>query len=295
MYEDWIAKIRQELKGLPDFPLGHPLLPHRETLGLQLQKSSPRWIISQTAEHGVQPVLDNGIQGLSMPAETFFKTDLSYVAWSGLTLHLSHCKEEDLPALQGAIVEDLLLEKGEFPLAHRPLGAAVSWVFREGPSGLAALLLEAERHAFQQQHGKVMLVLEAKENFYENLARLRAIKHLWRVLEEANGQTGTGRIGVFLPCTKADPYMELVSRTQMILSSAAGGAEWMQGELLPQLDPLTGLRLDAQLHHILHWESAVGEVDDPASGAYFLEELTRSFIQDIWTKFLDEHEKSTGC
>ena len=292
MYEEWIAKIAQELKGLPDFPLGHPLVPHRETLGLQLQKVHTRWIISQYGAH--QQSLDAGVQGLSLEADAFLAQDLSHVDWSLVSLRLLGATSQHLPALKHLKFGDLLLEDGDFITYKDRFGPALTWVLRENASGLSDLLLRAEEHVIRRKGGKIMLLLEAKENFYENLARIRAVKHLWRVLENAKGLRGSARIGVLLPSLKTDPYLELIARTQLILSSAAGGAEWMEGVLLPNIDSTTALRLDANLHHILHWESAVGEVDDPASGAYFLEHLTRSFIQDIWTKFLDDYEKSTG-
>jgi hypothetical protein len=294
MYEEWIAKIAQELKGLPDFPLGHPLVPHRETLGLQLQKEHTRWTISQYVNHPVQASLDAGVQGLSLCADSFVETDLSYIDWTLLTLRLIGGKEKHLRSLKDRAYKEILLEEGDFNLFHGTFGSALTWVIRENSSGLADVLLRAEEHALDKKRGKVLLLLEAKENFYENLARIRALKHLWRVLENTNETQGLARVGVLLPTVKTDPYLELIARTQMILSSATGGAEWMEGSLLPNMEGEMALRLDANLHHILHWESAVGEVDDPASGAYFLEHLTRSFIQNIWTKFLEDYEKSTG-
>ncbi|ADQ17616.1 hypothetical protein Lbys_1914 [Leadbetterella byssophila DSM 17132] len=277
---EWLQKVLSELPASPTFEVGNPLIDHTPTKALNIPKLQAHWLVSQWVDNKdeVLSSLQGGVQALSMKAETY--STLGDLDLSQKTIRIVGPSENLSP-------------KGNLILCDEPRPQNFKGKWGIQGDHMVDLLIKAEKVVFQQKYGPVHFLLPAKENFYLNLAQMRTLRHLWAKIEEANqAQAGSCSFGVLLPCTGQDSYTEIIARTQMATSAICGGADWLEGEPIPGLEKEFARRLDRNIQHILRWEGHLGEVDDPASGSYFLEDLTIKMIEETWSTYLETYEKS---
>lgn len=119
-----------------------------------------------------------------------------------------------------------------------------------------------------------------------------ADRALGQKIQEEHGKQG--RIFVLAGSAQTDPNLQVIAYTQMIASSAIGGANWIESAPLPYPEPeysrTFARRINRNIQHILQKESFLDRVDDAAAGSWFLDDLTRKIITQTWEKFLAEYE-----
>lgn len=131
-----------------------------------------------------------------------------------------------------------------------------------------------------------------RDTFVE-LCKLRALRLCWRKVLTASGLGHTPRTFVHAvtstrTITQRDPWVNLLRATTQTFAAVLGGA-----------DVVTPLPFDAALAErsaharrvarntalVLREESALGQVVDPAAGAYFFETLTDGLAREAWKRF----------
>lgn len=129
---------------------------------------------------------------------------------------------------------------------------------------------------------------------FASIAKLRAARQVWgRVAElcgAADGARGQWQHAVTsaVMLTRHDPWVNLLRTTIGCFAAAVGGADAIT--VLP-FDTAIGLpdafarRIARNTQAILHDESSLGRVIDPAGGSYYVETLTTDLAERAWAAF----------
>jgi methylmalonyl-CoA mutase len=131
-------------------------------------------------------------------------------------------------------------------------------------------------------------------NQFSSIAKLRAARRLWsRVAELSGAQTRAGAqsqhaVTSAAMLTRRDPWVNMLRNTIACFAAAVGGAETIT--VLP-FDSAIGLsddfarRIARNTQAVLHDETSLARVIDPAGGSYYVEVLTDQLAQSAWEKF----------
>lgn len=134
--------------------------------------------------------------------------------------------------------------------------------------------------------------------YFEEIAKFRAMRRLWRFLLESLNLPQT-----YLPIyaesgfrnkTIYDPWVNMLRNTTQGMSAAIGGAD----EILLRAFNITykvpqefGNRIARNQQLIMAQESYLDKVKDPAAGSYFIENLTEEMAAKAWEIFQEIEEK----
>lgn len=131
-------------------------------------------------------------------------------------------------------------------------------------------------------------------NQFDSIAKLRAARLLWARIGELSGQSATRQRqhAVTSPAmlSRRDPWVNILRGTLGCFAAAVGGADVItvspfDGALgLP--DEL-GRRIARNTQAVLHDESSLARVSDPAGGSYYVETLTEQLAAIAWQTFTE--------
>jgi methylmalonyl-CoA mutase len=127
-----------------------------------------------------------------------------------------------------------------------------------------------------------------------SMAKLRAGRRLWDRVAELCGAQAASRgqrqhaVTASVTLTRRDPWVNLLRATVGCFAAAVAGAEAIT---VAPFDSAVGLpddfgrRIARNTQSILHDESSLGRVLDPAGGSWYLESLTEQLAEVAWEKF----------
>lgn len=127
--------------------------------------------------------------------------------------------------------------------------------------------------------------------YFDSLAKIRALRLMWRTLSMAFGEETPARIearSARRMLSARDPWPNLLRLTAAGFAGAVGGADAMV------LDPFTraaglpdafALRQARNTQLILMEEAHLGRFDDPAAGSWYLDHRTRELAEAAWAEF----------
>lgn len=131
-------------------------------------------------------------------------------------------------------------------------------------------------------------------SYFAEIARLRALRLLWPQWRDkcwGLRQEPPLVSAEFAQQAYGDePFQNLIKTATIAMSAILGGAgcvyarpydDGRPGDYPPEL----GRRMARNAQHLLRMESGFEALEDPVSGAYFLEKLTRQFAEKIWSNF----------
>lgn len=140
-------------------------------------------------------------------------------------------------------------------------------------------------------------------NQFDSIAKLRAARLLWdRIGElcdlpaERAGQRQHAVTSAAM-LTKRDPWVNLLRTTIGCFAAAVGGAGSIT---VAPFDSALGLpddfgrRIARNTHSVLHDESSLARVSDPAGGSFYVESITGQLAAAAWEKFT-EIERAGGA
>ena len=153
--------------------------------------------------------------------------------------------------------------------------------------------LDAQGISADEAFANIIFRVSDTADEFLTIARLRALRRLWaRVGEVVNVRevhrgaiqhaVTSGRI-----ITRDDPWVNLLRATIGTFSAAVGGAEIIT--VLPH-DTAYGLptrfsrRIARNIQLVVGEESHIGQVKDPAGGAWVFESLTEQMAEKAWAK-----------
>ena len=162
--------------------------------------------------------------------------------------------------------------------------------------------LESQGIATAEGFTKILFRVTASADQMLTIARLRALRRLWarvgEVLEvpELNRGAFQHAVTSWRTITKDDPWVNLLRATVGAFSATVGGAEYIT--TLPH-DTAYGLpttfsrRIARNIQLLIGEEAHVGAVEDPAGGAWAIEDLSEQLANKAWTR-LQEIETQGG-
>ncbi len=319
-YPEWLRLVEEELKApATEYSVSaelkaNPFVKHEGAASVSIHKPGEGWIISQPAESAEEVLesLEGGAGGITLRADanTVFPHLLENVYLDFITLRVRVEDNKPLRNLHQYIVSkgydlsklDIVVQGlplAKFKTANKLYRGHLSLEIADphvdvSVASLARLLTRAEKTVFTEGIRKVVFSLPVQENFYLNLASVKALRYLWQKIEEVNEEIVKSRILVIINSGPVDPNLQVIANTQMVASSAIGGADWIESVLLPYPEPqysrAFSRRINRNIQHILQKESFLDRVDDAAAGSWFLDDLTRKIITQTWEKFLTGYE-----
>ncbi|MCL1822473.1 MAG: acyl-CoA mutase large subunit family protein [Prolixibacteraceae bacterium] len=161
---------------------------------------------------------------------------------------------------------------------------------------LTDLGLSAEKVA-----SKIKFNLSVSNNYFMEIAKLRAGRLLWAQIVKAYGirNDDSARMIVHVETatfnkTVYDPYVNMLRTQTEAMSAALGGAHSIT--VLP-FDAIFrdassfSERIARNQQILLKEESNIDKVSDPAGGSYYIENLTASIADRVWKLFIEVQEK----
>lgn len=147
---------------------------------------------------------------------------------------------------------------------------------------------------------KIQISLGISTNYFFEIAKFRAIRILWSQLLAAYQKEHTtldlrAESGL-RTCTLYDAHINMLRSTSQCMSAALGGANTISINNLNAAykeEDVFGSRMARNTSLILKEEAYLNKVSDPASGSYYIEELTNEMSLKAWSIF-KEIEASGG-
>lgn len=129
--------------------------------------------------------------------------------------------------------------------------------------------------------------------FFQEIAKLRAFRVLWQAFCSAYGDE-TPTIPVFTETSvrsysKLDPYVNLLRAGNSTFAAVLGGTDAHTvhpHDFLTESD-LSSRRIARNVQLVIKEEAHVSHVIDPSAGSYFIETLTKEFVEAAWNYFLE--------
>lgn len=156
--------------------------------------------------------------------------------------------------------------------------------------------MTARRLDVSQVAGKMHFFLSIGENFFMEIAKLRAIKMMWSQVARAfDGGDEAQKIRLHARCgsrnkSQLDPHSNILRATSEAMAAAIAGVDSIT---VPPFDAPLGdsdafsRRIARNLQLILQDELCLTALIDPAGGAWHIEKLTDQLAQAAWNTFQD--------
>lgn len=152
-----------------------------------------------------------------------------------------------------------------------------------------AILKEEEKN-IEQITNFLRFDFNIGERYFVELASIRAFKRLWLGLLEA--YEAPTAIFPFLHATTLsdqhdNQYWNMITATTQAMAAAIGGVDSIYVRPCNSLDKADAFtrRIARNVQHLLQSESYLNRVVDPASGAYYIENLTVALAEKAWQQF----------
>lgn len=132
--------------------------------------------------------------------------------------------------------------------------------------------------------------------FFQEIAKLRAFRVLWQAFSSAYGKEAPA-IPLFTETSvrsysKLDPYVNLLRAGNSTFAAVLGGTDAHTvhpHDFLTEPD-LSSRRIARNVQLVIKEEAHVSHVVDPAAGSYFIETLTKEYVEAAWNYFLEIEE-----
>lgn len=136
---------------------------------------------------------------------------------------------------------------------------------------------------------KMVCTLSVSTNFFEEVAKIRAIRIVWDSVLEYLGVDKSKRtmelhtVSAMKNLTKKDPFTNVLRTATSTMAGIVGNASAiliLHFDILHTIDPTPfSQKIAQQMHHIFAFESGLNDVVDPSKGSFFLEELTAQIAE----------------
>ncbi|MFN3931938.1 MAG: methylmalonyl-CoA mutase family protein [Brevundimonas sp.] len=155
---------------------------------------------------------------------------------------------------------------------------------------LVKAALDAGMSAEQALQGTVLGVAVDQE-YFDSLAKIRALRLIWRSLSRAFGAETPAVIEARSSrrmLSARDPWPNLLRLTAAGFAGAVGGADAVVLDAFSRASgrPDAFARRQARNTQLVLMEEAhIGRVDDPAAGSWYLDQRTRELAEAGWDEF----------
>lgn len=134
--------------------------------------------------------------------------------------------------------------------------------------------------------------LDISSKFFPEIAKLRALNHLWLHLLEAYGlETSAPKVIHAYTVSNTNienPYWDMIAATTQCLSAAISTVNLItvRPVILSEAQATFSRRIARNIQHLLKNESYIHKVSNPIDGAYYVEQLTQSIASKAWLSIL---------
>ena len=143
---------------------------------------------------------------------------------------------------------------------------------------------------------KIKFTFGTGSNYFTEIAKLRAARLLWSVVNNVFNRGSGANIKMDIHCvtsrwnkTLYDPYVNLLRTQTEVMSAVLGGADSVTTEpfdvVFRHPDEFSE-RIARNQQLILKEEAYFDKVADPAGGSYYIENLTNLISENAWNLFL---------
>ncbi len=144
---------------------------------------------------------------------------------------------------------------------------------------------------------RFQITIKAGDQLLTEVAKVRALRILLANIQKLHGLSGQSPVFIQgktdTACYTSEPNYNRIKGALIGWALATGGVDSINiapGNLNPPASEWAfNSRIARNISHLLRMESYLAEVGDPASGAYFLEEMTNQLVKNTW-KTLQEME-----
>lgn len=148
---------------------------------------------------------------------------------------------------------------------------------------------------------KIRFHFAVGSSYFMEIAKLRAARYLWANIVNVYGLSDASNATMFVHCSNSewnktiyDPFSNMLRTTTETMSSVLGGIDSMA--VLPYnavYEETTEFseRIARNQQLLFKGESYFDKVADPAAGSYYIEELTKSIVDEAWKLFLEIDDK----
>ncbi|MDN7240518.1 methylmalonyl-CoA mutase family protein [Planococcus sp. N028] len=161
---------------------------------------------------------------------------------------------------------------------------------------LSMLAEEMETGNFTEKADRLWFRFAVDTQFFQEIAKLRAFRVLWTAFCSAYGQPAKA-VPIFTETSvrsysKLDPYVNLLRAGNATFSAVLGGADAHTvhpHDFLTKPEPVSR-RIARNVQLVIKEEAHVSHVADTAAGSYFIETLTKEYVDAAWNYFLEIEE-----
>ena len=206
----------------------------------------------------------------------------------------------DLDKISGAIYEQKMIKdidiievrRGLFPQI-RLVKIAASYedsTVNELSSMLVKTRNQLKRHSDKKSIAESLFFeINISDSYLGNIAKVRSLRIL---LQNVFMAYGLNDVNTFIAAyvntddnEKGENY-NIIRANAQALSAVIGGVELLKTNNSNHSKGMNfSNRINQNISHLLQLESHMNRVNDPASGSYFLENLTNSICETVWSDF----------
>ncbi len=291
----WIEKITKELpngKSLSDFMISNEFYTHdgfpTQTVEIKGFMPSTSWLItsdiSDLSNNSALQALENGSEALvfEIKSDTNFKTLLKDIRLDYITSCFGFSEIKKLDEFQNYLSENYSMTDLEvFTYGIDNLCNSISYKYSDHSLEHLITLFKTIANAVESNEENIIINYTIQENFYENIAILRAMKILFANIISANGKSNKLIIIARHPDHKLNIDRALIKMSLAALSSVIGGANFIS-LLSWNSDNSNEARLAQNIQHLLKEESSLHLFEDAMAGSYFIEDITTQIVEKVW-------------
>ncbi len=326
--QQWLEKITTDLKGNPIENLNWQItdqltmipfvsLEDIESTTNLAANGDNNWfvlesIIVKDIQHANKEALmalEGGATALSLEIETVecdFSQLLDNINLEWIFIHINGSKEHAISFIK-------FLNQSSFDIDKINLAVANAGVlFQQHPTiktqgileeknnsvdeDLSELLVKATKQLLEStsNSSKIWFRINLTDSFYQNICKIRALKILWNTIcvgFDIEDTTAFIQASMQSPSEEQDADYAKIQAASQAMAAAIGGANVIY---LPPTGSAGSLefhrRIARNVHHLMQLESFMNRVEDPASGSYYLEQLTDTIAASAWKKFQLKYE-----
>lgn len=174
-----------------------------------------------------------------------------------------------------------------------PTHNAGGTIIHELGVALSMMAEAVEQQDFESAAKNFWVRFAVDTHFFQEISKIRAFRVLWQAFCSAYGKQAP-RIPVFTETSvrsysKLDPYVNLLRAGNATFSAVLAGTD---GHTVHPHDFLTvptgsSRRIARNVQLVIKEESHVSHVTDVAAGSYYIESLTREYVNAAWQYFLE--------
>ncbi|WP_144510196.1 methylmalonyl-CoA mutase family protein [Bacillus sp. FJAT-22090] len=295
-------------------------IPTTQTAIVRQAKSSSDWLIAQVAESSSSEGLLAEVKEALVKGNDVihFKLEKEHT-WNSAQIEELAALFEKHPAILDVTNNPAFLHhfndfkglvKGaweeELPYARTYFlnGSSIHQAGGDVVSELASVLVQADelikKTSIEKFAKKAFVQFSVENNFFMEIAKIRAFRILWRAFGQAYGNSDITPIPVHIETSLRsysflDGHVNILRAGNSALAAVLGGADSLT--TYPH-DYLTGAtstsnRIARNMQLVLKEETHIGRVIDAAGGSYYVDTLTNELVKNTWTYFLTLMSEAT--